>query len=47
MNAVMGSGLGLHRDLPDVGDWGGFYDHVVPKRFDAMGYGLRWPVLSP
>jgi phospholipase C len=30
-------------------DWGGFYDHVMPKRFDAMGYGLRVPglVISP
>ena len=30
-------------------DWGGFYDHVVPERFDAMGYGLRVPglVISP
>ncbi len=30
-------------------DWGGFYDHVVPPRVDAMGYGLRVPglVISP
>ncbi len=30
-------------------DWGGFYDHVVPPRIDAMGYGLRVPalVISP
>jgi phospholipase C len=30
-------------------DWGGFYDHVMPKKFDAMGYGLRVPglVISP
>ncbi len=30
-------------------DWGGFYDHVVPKRLDQMGYGLRVPgiVISP
>src|SRR4051794_17823198 len=30
-------------------DWGGFYDHVVPPRVDANGYGLRVPalVLSP
>jgi phospholipase C len=30
-------------------DWGGFYDHVVPPRVDAAGYGLRVPgiVISP
>jgi phospholipase C len=30
-------------------DWGGFYDHVVPPRVDAYGYGLRVPgiVISP
>ena len=30
-------------------DWGGFYDHVVPPRVDANGYGLRNPgmVISP
>jgi phospholipase C len=30
-------------------DWGGFYDHVVPPNFDAMGWGLRVPalVISP
>jgi phospholipase C len=30
-------------------DWGGFYDHVVPPRVDASGYGLRVPglVISP
>src|SRR5207248_2814025 len=30
-------------------DWGGFYDHVVPPRVDAQGYGLRVPgiVISP
>jgi phospholipase C len=30
-------------------DWGGFYDHVVPPQFDAIGYGLRVPgmVISP
>ena len=30
-------------------DWGGFYDHVVPPRADAQGYGLRVPglVISP
>jgi len=30
-------------------DWGGFYDHVVPKRVDRNGYGLRVPglVISP
>src|SRR5207249_2916868 len=30
-------------------DWGGFYDHVVPPRIDAAGYGLRVPgiVISP
>jgi len=30
-------------------DWGGFYDHVVPPRVDALGYGLRVPglVISP
>jgi phospholipase C len=30
-------------------DWGGFYDHVVPPRADAEGYGLRVPglVISP
>jgi phospholipase C len=26
-------------------DWGGFYDHVVPPRVDANGYGLRVPGL--
>ncbi len=30
-------------------DWGGFYEHVVPPRVDANGYGLRVPglVISP
>ncbi len=30
-------------------DWGGFYDHVVPPKVDAIGYGLRVPglVISP
>src|SRR5205807_726313 len=30
-------------------DWGGFYDHVMPPRIDADGYGLRVPglVISP
>jgi len=30
-------------------DWGGFYDHVVPPRVDAMGLGIRVPglVISP
>jgi phospholipase C len=30
-------------------DWGGFYDHVVPPKVDADGYGLRVPglVMSP
>jgi len=26
-------------------DWGGFYDHVVPPKMDANGYGLRVPGL--
>ena len=26
-------------------DWGGFYDHVVPPRVDASGYGIRAPAL--
>jgi phospholipase C len=30
-------------------DWGGFYDHVLPPKADANGYGLRVPalVISP
>jgi len=30
-------------------DWGGFYDHVIPPKVDANGYGLRVPglVISP
>ena len=30
-------------------DWGGFYDHVVPPKVDANGYGIRVPglVISP
>jgi len=30
-------------------DWGGFYDHVVPPKVDAIGYGFRVPalVISP
>lgn len=30
-------------------DWGGFYDHVVPPKVDANGYGLRVPglLISP
>ncbi len=30
-------------------DWGGFYDHVEPRRIDRNGYGLRVPglVISP
>jgi phospholipase C len=26
-------------------DWGGFYDHVRPRKVDAQGYGLRVPGL--
>ncbi len=26
-------------------DWGGWYDHVVPPKVDAVGYGLRVPAL--
>jgi phospholipase C len=26
-------------------DWGGFYDHVVPPKVDANGYGLRVPAM--
>jgi phospholipase C len=26
-------------------DWGGFYDHVVPRRVDLNGYGIRVPAL--
>ena len=26
-------------------DWGGFYDHVVPPKVDANGYGIRVPAL--
>ena len=31
------------------GDWGGFFDHVVPPTVDVNGYGLRVPglVISP
>ncbi|MCU1351249.1 MAG: hypothetical protein JWM05_458 [Acidimicrobiales bacterium] len=30
-------------------DWGGFYDHVVPPKVDANGYGIRVPglLISP
>ncbi len=30
-------------------DWGGFYDHVSPRRIDQLGYGIRVPgiVISP
>jgi phospholipase C len=30
-------------------DWGGFYDHVMPPRIDANGYGIRVPglMISP
>lgn len=30
-------------------DWGGFYDHAVPPKVDANGYGIRVPamVISP
>ena len=30
-------------------DWGGFYDHIMPPRVDANGYGIRVPglVISP
>jgi phospholipase C len=30
-------------------DWGGLYDHVVPPKVDALGYGLRVPgiMISP
>ncbi len=27
-------------------DWGGFYDHVVPKMIDRNGYGIRVPALA-
>jgi phospholipase C len=27
-------------------DWGGFYDHVVPPKVDANGYGLRVPAIT-
>ncbi|MEA2520740.1 MAG: hypothetical protein QOI81_386 [Actinomycetota bacterium] len=26
-------------------DWGGFYDHVVPPKVDAAGYGIRVPLI--
>ena len=50
MNALMASA-----DWPSTAvfltwdDWGGFYDHVVPPKVDANGYGLRVPglVISP
>jgi phospholipase C len=30
-------------------DWGGFYDHVIPRTVDHLGYGIRVPglVISP
>jgi phospholipase C len=27
-------------------DWGGYYDHVVPVKVDAQGYGIRVPGLT-
>ena len=35
--------------FPSWDDWGGFYDHVIPRVADINGYGLRVPgiVISP
>jgi phospholipase C len=46
VNAIMRS-----KDWPSTAifltwdDWGGFYDHVVPPKVDANGYGLRVPAI--
>jgi phospholipase C len=50
VNAVMRSPDWKHTAIfVSWDDWGGFYDHVVPPRVDANGYGIRVPglVISP
>jgi len=50
INAVMhGPDWGSSAIFLAWDDWGGFYDHVIPPKVDANGYGLRVPgiVISP
>jgi phospholipase C len=50
INAVMsGPDWGSSAIFLTWDDWGGFYDHVVPPKIDALGYGIRVPgiVISP
>ena len=50
VNAVMQSPDWQHAAIFITWDeWGGFYDHVVPPKVDAYGFGLRVPglIISP
>ncbi|HEX5937245.1 MAG TPA: alkaline phosphatase family protein [Actinomycetota bacterium] len=50
VNAVMESEMWEHTAIFITWDeWGGFYDHVVPPKPDAIGMGIRVPmvVISP
>jgi phospholipase C len=50
VNAVMSSPDWQHTAIFICwDDWGGFYDHVVPPKVDAYGYGIRVPglIISP
>lgn len=50
VNAIMRSPMWPHTAIFLTWDeWGGFYDHVVPPKLDAVGLGFRVPmiVISP
>jgi phospholipase C len=46
VNTIMQSPLWEHTAIFITwDDWGGFYDHVPPKRVDPFGFGIRVPLL--